>query len=39
MNLDTATMWVADGHPCTVAYRRLDYADFLAKAPAVAREG
>ena len=38
MDLDTATMWVADGHPCTVAYRRLDYADFLAKAPAVARE-
>lgn len=39
MDLDTATMWVADGHPCTVAYRRLDYADFLAKAPAVARKG
>ena len=39
MDLDTAAMWVADGHPCTAPYRRLDYAAFLAKAPAVARDG
>ncbi len=31
MDLDERTMWVADGHPCTADYRRLDYADFLAK--------
>jgi isopenicillin-N N-acyltransferase-like protein len=31
MDLDTKTMWLADGHPCTVPYRELDYAEFLAK--------
>jgi isopenicillin-N N-acyltransferase-like protein len=34
MDLDTKTMWVADGHPCTVPYRRLDYAGFLTDAAA-----
>jgi isopenicillin-N N-acyltransferase-like protein len=37
MDLDTATMEVADGHPCTTPYRRLDYAAFLSKPPAVLR--
>jgi isopenicillin-N N-acyltransferase-like protein len=37
MDLDTTTMWVADGHPCTAPFRRLDYADFLAKPAAVGR--
>ena len=32
MDLDERTMWVADGHPCTVEYRRLDYGTFLSKA-------
>lgn len=32
MDLDERTMWVADGHPCTVAYRHLDYGTFLSKA-------
>jgi isopenicillin-N N-acyltransferase-like protein len=37
MDLDTETMWVADGHPCTTPYRRLDYGAFLADpAPAPA---
>lgn len=38
MDLDERTMWVADGHPCTVPYRRLDYAGFLSK-PSPVREG
>lgn len=32
MDLDERTMWVADGHPCTVEYRHLDYGTFLSKA-------
>jgi isopenicillin-N N-acyltransferase like protein len=36
MDLDAATMWVADGHPCTSPYRELDYASFLAKPASVA---
>ena len=36
MDLDTKTMWVADGHPCTVPYRELDYGSFLAKPSRVA---
>jgi isopenicillin-N N-acyltransferase-like protein len=31
MDLDARTMWLADGHPCTVPYRELDYSEFLAK--------
>ena len=31
MDLDERTMWVADGHPCTAEYRRLDYGAFLSK--------
>ncbi len=30
MDLDTCSMWVADGAPCTAGYRLLEYADFLA---------
>jgi len=36
MDLDTKTMWVADGHPCTTPYRELDYASFLSKPASVA---
>ena len=36
MDLDARTMWLADGHPCTVPYRELDYTEFLAK-PSVLR--
>jgi isopenicillin-N N-acyltransferase-like protein len=36
MDLDERTMWVADGHPCTTPYERLDYAGFLSKPAAVA---
>jgi isopenicillin-N N-acyltransferase-like protein len=35
MDLDDRRMWVADGRPCTAAYRELDYGDFLAKPAAV----
>ncbi len=38
MDLDARTMWVADGHPCTAGYRRLDYREFLAK-PSPLRDG
>jgi isopenicillin-N N-acyltransferase-like protein len=38
MDLDERAMWVADGHPCTAPYRRLDYAGFLSK-PSPVREG
>jgi isopenicillin-N N-acyltransferase-like protein len=31
MDLDARTMWLADGRPCTVPYRALDYATFLSK--------
>ena len=35
VDLDTRTLWVADGQPCVTPYRELDYAGFLeAKAPA-----
>jgi isopenicillin-N N-acyltransferase like protein len=34
-DVDTKTLWLADGHPCSTPYRQLDYAGFLqAKAPA-----
>jgi isopenicillin-N N-acyltransferase-like protein len=36
MDLDTATMWVADGHPCTAPYRALEYAAFLSRPSPVA---
>ena len=35
MDLDAKTMWIADGHPCTNPYRRLDYATFLRKPSSV----
>lgn len=38
MDLDARAMWVADGHPCTAAYRRLDYGEFLSK-PSPLRDG
>jgi len=34
MNLDERVLWLADGTPCTVGYRRLDYAEFLGSAVA-----
>jgi isopenicillin-N N-acyltransferase like protein len=34
MDLDERTLWLADGMPCTVGYRRLDYAGLLAPDPA-----
>ena len=36
MDLEARRMWVTDGNPCSVPYRELDYADFLAKPPLVA---
>jgi len=36
MDLDAKTMWVADGHPCTIPYRELRYGAFLAKPSPVA---
>ena len=36
MDLDTKTMWIADGHPCVTPYRALDYASFLSKPSLVA---
>lgn len=36
MDLATQTMWLADGNPCAVPYRALDYSGFLSKAPAAA---
>ena len=36
MDLETKTMWLADGHPCVTPYRELDYASFLAKPSPVA---
>jgi isopenicillin-N N-acyltransferase-like protein len=37
MDLDTKTMWLADGHPCTAPFREVDYGEFLAK-PSPLRE-
>jgi isopenicillin-N N-acyltransferase-like protein len=37
MDLGEQRMWVADGNPCTVPYRELDYAEFLAKPSPVAQ--
>ena len=37
MNLEARRMWVTDGNPCSVPYRELDYADFLAKPSLVAQ--
>ena len=37
MDLTSRRMWLADGNPCTTAYRELDYTGFLAKPSAVAR--
>src|SRR5262249_30977309 len=31
MDLDERRMWLADGQPCTHAYRVLDYGEFLSK--------
>jgi isopenicillin-N N-acyltransferase-like protein len=33
MDLNTGTMWVADGNPCETLYRALDYSSLLDKAP------
>lgn len=30
-------MWLADGNPCSTPYRRIDYADFLAKPSAASQ--
>ena len=30
MNPGTGRLWVADGNPCTTAYRELDYSGLLA---------
>ena len=30
-------MWLADGNPCTAAYRELDYSGLLAKVSPVGR--
>jgi isopenicillin-N N-acyltransferase like protein len=35
IDLDSRRMWVADGPPCTAAYRALDYSDLLSKPSAV----
>jgi hypothetical protein len=32
-DLESRTMWIADGQPCEVEYRRVEYAGFLG-APA-----
>jgi len=37
MDLEARRMWVTDGNPCSVPYRELDYADFLAKPSLVAQ--
>src|SRR5260370_37032980 len=36
MDLSGRRMWLADGNPCTAAYRERDYARFLAKPSPVA---
>jgi isopenicillin-N N-acyltransferase-like protein len=33
MDLNTATLWLADGNPCETPFRELDYAGLLDKAP------
>jgi isopenicillin-N N-acyltransferase-like protein len=38
MDLDARCLWLADGHPCSTPYRRLDYAGFLSK-PSPVRAG
>src|SRR6266516_4818115 len=38
MDLGTQEMYLADGNPCSVPYRQLDYREFLAKPSAVAAE-
>jgi len=37
MDLEARQMCVTDGNPCSVPYRELDYADFLAKPSLVAQ--
>lgn len=39
MDLDARTMWLAEGNPCQVPYRELDYSGFLAKPSAVGHPG
>jgi isopenicillin-N N-acyltransferase-like protein len=34
MDLDTQTMWLADGNPCQLPYWEMDYSAFLAEVPA-----
>jgi isopenicillin-N N-acyltransferase like protein len=34
MDLDSRTMWVSDGNPCTAPYRQLDYGELLAPGAA-----
>jgi isopenicillin-N N-acyltransferase like protein len=34
MDLETQTMWLADGNPCQQPYRELDYSAFLAQPSA-----
>ncbi len=38
MELDNRRMWVADGQPCTVPYRELDYGEFLSKPSPLRRQ-
>ena len=33
MDLDTKTLWLADGKPCETPFRELEYGGFLRKAP------
>ena len=38
MDLGAQQMYLADGNPCTVPYRQLDYREFLAKPSPVAEQ-
>jgi isopenicillin-N N-acyltransferase like protein len=38
MDLGTQQMYLADGNPCAVPYRQLDYREFLAKPSPVAEQ-
>jgi isopenicillin-N N-acyltransferase-like protein len=38
MDLDTRTLWLAEGHPCSIPYRELDYGEYLSK-PSPLRPG
>ncbi len=34
MDVEKATLWLADGTPCSAGYRRVDYGEFLSSAAA-----